>query len=292
MKIKNIIISSVLALACLLTFFVGSGIDVIAKSSSESEFARFEGYVFTRDVLGRVHCYSSDDKPVINQFKCDGTYTYYFQLDGTPMNDRLTYHPDGVHIIYFDGWGHEVFSEFANVKKSISNNDVNDFCFFDVFGYMYIDVLTYDKSGTKIYYANPYGVMEVNKWFQFSNSVTWAGGGIATDAAGLFGYAQYDGTLLCNQYTYDWEGRWCYLQANGAASYPTVAPAQASASGDNSSSGGGDSQGIGLEVYISRNGECYHSIRGCNGLNKASSVSAVSLDGAIALNKRPCSLCC
>ena len=28
-------------------------------------------------------------------FFCDGTYTYYLQADGTPMKDRLTYHPDG-----------------------------------------------------------------------------------------------------------------------------------------------------------------------------------------------------
>lgn len=27
---------------------------------------------------------------------------YYFKSDGTPMKDRLTYHPDGEHIIYLD----------------------------------------------------------------------------------------------------------------------------------------------------------------------------------------------
>ena len=30
---------------------------------------------------------------------------YYFKSDGTPMKDRLTYHPDGEHIIYFDANG-------------------------------------------------------------------------------------------------------------------------------------------------------------------------------------------
>ena len=30
---------------------------------------------------------------------------YYFKSDGTPMKDRLTYHPDGEHIIYLDANG-------------------------------------------------------------------------------------------------------------------------------------------------------------------------------------------
>lgn len=35
----------------------------------------------------------------------DGKWTYYLQYDGTPMKDRLTYHPDGEHIIYLDANG-------------------------------------------------------------------------------------------------------------------------------------------------------------------------------------------
>lgn len=58
------------------------------------------------------------------------------------MKDRLTYHPDGEHVIYFDSEGHDVFSDFARVKKSISGDNVNDLCFFDVYGYMYVDVVT------------------------------------------------------------------------------------------------------------------------------------------------------
>ena len=30
---------------------------------------------------------------------------YYFKSDGTPMKNRLTYHPDGEHIIYLDANG-------------------------------------------------------------------------------------------------------------------------------------------------------------------------------------------
>ncbi len=182
-------------------------------------FASYENCDFYKDASGDVRCYDSKGKPVINDFKCDGEYTYYFQADGTAMKDRLTYHPDGIHVIYFDENGHEVFSDFANVKKTIAGEDVNDFCFFDVFGYMYVDVLTYDKTGTVLYYANPYGVMEMGKWFQFSDTVKWADGTSAEGIAGGYGYADADGTLLTNTQTTDWEGRSCYLQGNGVALY-------------------------------------------------------------------------
>ena len=49
---------------------------------------------------------------ITNAFFFDGSYTYYLQADGSPMTDRLTYHPDGEHIIYFDTNGHEVFTNF------------------------------------------------------------------------------------------------------------------------------------------------------------------------------------
>ena len=182
-------------------------------------FATYEGYDFYKNAAGDVRCYDSDGNPVINEFKCDGTYTYYFQLDGTAMKDRLSYHPDGEHVIYFDAEGHEVFSDFANVKKTISGEDVNDFCFFNVFGYMYVDVITYDKEGKNLYYANPYGVMEMGKWFQFSDTVKWADDTPAEGIAGGYGYANEDGTLMTNTQTYDWEGRSCYLQGNGVAAY-------------------------------------------------------------------------
>ena len=183
------------------------------------KYSTYESNDFYRDEAGDTRCYDSTGAPVINEFKCDGTYTYYFQLDGTAMKDRLSYHPDGVHVIYFDAEGHEVFSDFANVKKTIAGEDVNDFCFFNVFGYMYVDVLTYDKTGTYLYYANPYGVMEMGKWFQFSDTVKWADDTPADGIAGGYGYAQEDGTLLTNTQTYDWEGRLCYLQGNGVAAY-------------------------------------------------------------------------
>lgn len=180
-------------------------IDKADIPSGGTKFATYQGYEFYKFSDGNVRCYEvKTGFPVIDDFKCDGTYTYYFQADGTAMKDRLTYHPDGVHIIYFDGEGHEVFSDFANVKKSIAGDPVDDLCFFNVYGYMYVDVLTYDKAGVNLYYANPYGVMECNGWFQFSEE--WGGG---------IGYANADGTLMCNTYTYDQNGNYVYIEGNG-----------------------------------------------------------------------------
>ncbi len=176
-------------------------------------FASYQGYDFSRDAYGNVTCEDHKGNPVINEFKCDGTYTYYFQADGTAMRNRLTYHPDGTHVIYFDENGHEVFSNFHHVEKSIAGEAVDDLCFFDVYGHMYVDVMTYDQAGQKLYYVNPYGVIEQGKWFEFSDTCVWAG---TTNKVGKgYGYANADGTLMINTYTYDWLGRYVYLQGNG-----------------------------------------------------------------------------
>ena len=157
-------------------------------------FSAYEGFDFYIDENGNVRCYDKKGNIVINEFKCDGIYTYYFQLDGTAMKDRLTYHPDGVHIIYFDENGHEVFSNFAHVKKSIAGDAVDDLCFFDVYGYMYVNFLTFNQDGTALYYANPYGVMECNGWFRFAGNA-----GYVAEAYGItegtWGYAYKDGRV-------------------------------------------------------------------------------------------------
>ncbi len=178
-----------------------------------------EGLSFFEDTDGNITCYDGSGRMIRDAFVCDGTYTYYIQYDGTAMKDRLTYHPDGVHVIYFDSKGYEVFSDFANVKQSISGDAVDDYCFFDVNGYMYVDVITWDKTGSKLYYANPYGVLERNVWFQFSKTVVWGDGTEAEGIAGGYGCAGPDGTLLQNQEAIDWLGRSCYLQGNGVALY-------------------------------------------------------------------------
>ncbi|MCM1209672.1 MAG: hypothetical protein NC309_12185, partial [Ruminococcus sp.] len=158
-------------------------------------------------------CIDKDGHMVINDFASDGVYTYYFQGDGTAMKDRLTYHPDGVHIIYFDENGHEVFSNFHHVEKSIAGETVDDLCFFDVYGYMYKDVMTYDQAGEKLYYVNPYGVVEQDEWFEFSDTCVWAGTTIKVGAG--YGYATADGTLMVNKHIYDWRGNFVYLQGDG-----------------------------------------------------------------------------
>ncbi|MBQ9199540.1 MAG: hypothetical protein IJ141_05125 [Lachnospiraceae bacterium] len=136
--------------------------------------------------------YELNGNIVKNAFFTDGTYTYFLQADGTPMTDRLTYHPDGIHVIYFDSEGHEVFSNFAHVKKSISGDAVDDLCFFDVYGYMYVNFLTFNQDGTALYYANPYGVMECSGWFQFAGDA-----GYVAEAYGIT------------------EGTWAYAAADG-----------------------------------------------------------------------------
>lgn len=165
------------------------------------KFTSYNGYDFYRDAAGNITCQDSAGNRVINQFMCDGTYTYYFQFDGTAMRNRLTYHPDGVHVIYFNENCHEVFDNFAYVKQSIAGTPVDDMCYFNTYGYMYVDFLTYDITGTFLYYANPYGVVERNGWFQFSD------GGI--------GYANANGTLMVSQFTYDQWGRMVYAQGDG-----------------------------------------------------------------------------
>ncbi len=161
-----------------------------------------------------THYYLPSGQMVRNSFFSEGTYTYYLQADGTPMKDRLTYHPDGVHVIYFDADGHEVFSDFAHISKSIAGADVDDMCFFNVYGYMYVDTLTYDKTGTKLYYVNPYGVLERNGWFQFSGHEFDAGLGFSGKAGG-YGYANSDCSLIVNTNIYDWNGNFVYMQGDG-----------------------------------------------------------------------------
>lgn len=181
-------------------------------------FAVHEGNTFLIDGDQQVRCYRADGTQVINEFQCDGTYTYYFQADGTAMRDRLTYHPDGIHVIYFDRFGHEVFSDFANVKQSIEGYPVDDMCFFNSYGYMYIDTLTYDKSGTKLYYVNPYGVLERKGWFPFSGKEFDAGLGFSGRSGG-YGYANPDCSLLVNTNAVDWYNQTVYIQGDGHMFY-------------------------------------------------------------------------
>ena len=140
--------------------------------------------------------YDNNGNVVVNDFVFDGFYTYYAQADGTPMKDRLTYHPDGQHIIYFDGEGHEVFSDFKYCAS------VGYTCYFDSQGYIYKDQITY-VDGVP-YYLNGNGKLEDAGWFRFANGLD-------------YGYANEDGSLLNNRFANDGYGRVVYYHWNGMA---------------------------------------------------------------------------
>ena len=127
-------------------------------------------------------------------FFFDGTYTYYLQADGSPMKDKLTYHPDGEHIIYFDTEGHEVFTTFRYCPG------VGYTCYFDAQGYLYKDQITF--VGEKVYYLNANGAMEQSGWFGFANGRD-------------YGFANQDGTLITTGWGYDPYGRVVFYHWNG-----------------------------------------------------------------------------
>lgn len=155
-----------------------------------------------------------------DEFVSDGQYTYYCQADGTVMKDQLTYHPNGQYVIYFDGEGHEVFNAFTHVSRSITGDPVDDMCYFNANGYMYTNTVTYDVTGTKLYYINPYGQLEHTGWFTFDPN---AGYGDTSEKWGFIGtykgYANYDGTLLVNQDSFDENGNAVHFQGNGECTF-------------------------------------------------------------------------
>ena len=165
--------------------------------ASKKEFAsgkKYGGYTFVKGKDGKTRCYDANRIIVTNEFKFDGDYTYYFQADGTAMTDRLTYHPDGEHIIYFDKKGHEVFNSFQYCPS------VGYTCYFDSQGYLYKDKITF--LGDKVYYLNGNGKLECEGWFRFANGVD-------------FGWANSDGTLRTNGFSYDPYGRVVFYHWNG-----------------------------------------------------------------------------
>lgn len=131
---------------------------------------------------------------VTNQFQSDGAYTYFLQADGTPMKNRLTYHPNGVDLIYFDKDGHELFDTFQYCE------DVGYTCYFNTFGYLYKDEITF--SGGNAYYLDGNGRMKQNEYFRFNNGVD-------------LGYANADGSLINNGFGTDPFGQTVFYHWNG-----------------------------------------------------------------------------
>lgn len=151
-----------------------------------------KGWIVGED--GKLRCYDDSGNMITNSFAFDGKHTYYLQADGTPMTDRLTYHPDGEHIIYFDENGYEIFNEFRYCPS------VGYTCYFDSNGYIYKDQITF--VGDKAYYLDENGKMKQNEWFCFANGRDW-------------GFAEVDGSLRTNGFSYDTKGRVVFYHWNG-----------------------------------------------------------------------------
>lgn len=154
------------------------------------------------DVWDGTHYYLSDGTLATECFFCDGVNTYYLQNDGTPMIDRLTYHPDGQHIIYFDYWGHEVFNANKTVFQSITGEEINEEYYFNVYGFMYINELTFLS-----------GSADQPAYFDYAGARVKNGQYILPD--GNLVIADKYGTLLHNIFTYDAFGRIVYCNWNG-----------------------------------------------------------------------------
>ena len=155
-------------------------------------YAHYSGWTIAED--GQKRLYDDFGNMVKNRFVFDGVYTYYLQADGSPMKNRLTYHPDGEHIIYFDENGHEVFNAFQYCPS------VGYTCYFDSNGYIYKDQITF--VGEKVYYLNANGKLENEGWFRFANERD-------------YGFANWDGTLMTQGFSYDPWGRVVFYHWNG-----------------------------------------------------------------------------
>lgn len=185
--------------------------DVTKEAKAERTF-KFRANCFVEE-NGKTYYYNKEGKvgTADKGYFLQGTdspdgYTYFVQNDGSIYKDRLTYHPNGKDVIYFDKDGHEVFDAFVNVKKDVAGNAVDYIGYFDTLGYAYVNQTTYGNgegayAKDALFYINDYGVLENKGWFQ--------------NAAGEIGYAATNGTLTTSQWSLDQFGRKVYFQANG-----------------------------------------------------------------------------
>ena len=213
--------------------------------------------------------YSLNGEIIRNAFFFDGQYTYYLMNDGTPMKDKLTYHPDGEHIIYFDVDGHEVFTNFQYCPT------VGYTCYFGSDGYIYKDQTTF--VGDKAYYMDADGRMQQNGWFQFANGVD-------------YGFANQDGTLNTQGWGYDPYGRVVFYHWNGMVARGLISDGQYYYSMDETdghylgqfpvssvSGGTGGSSGSGSNV----SGQTTTNFTGYTGRNGVNPSIVINDNGAI-----------
>lgn len=151
-------------------------------------------FVYGKDGDAEMRYVGSNGKMVINDYICDGTYTYYMMANGTPMKNKLSYDPEGTGLIYFDEYGHMQFDTFVYCM------DVGYTCYFATDGRAYFNQITFYNN--KAYYLDSTGRMKQNTWFKFDNGVD-------------IGYANADGTLSNQGFGYDPWGRVVYYHWNG-----------------------------------------------------------------------------
>jgi len=147
-----------------------------------------------------LKAYDANGNMIKTQFYFDGAYTYFLMDDGSPMKNRITYHPDGVHIIYFDVKGHEIFNAFQYCPSDGQGN-LGYTCFFDSNGYLYKDQITF-INGNQPVYLDAAGRWMQNGWFYFANGRD-------------LGYAESNGILRNYGWGYDPWGRTVYYHWNG-----------------------------------------------------------------------------
>lgn len=174
-----------------------NGMDKIATNVIISMFLnkiqRTSGY-WKRDTGGVRHFCHADGSLMTNAYICDGVYKYYVREDGTPMRDVMTYDSDGTNLMYLDEWGHQLYNSFRYC------DNVGYVCFFDENGHASFDrVVTYNGHS---YYMDGTGRLKQNGWFWFDNGQD-------------LGFANWDGTLVTDTFSYDLWGRVVYFQSDG-----------------------------------------------------------------------------
>lgn len=161
------------------------------------------------DVWDGNHYYLADGTLATECFFCDGVCTYYLQNDGTPMKNRLTYHPDGEHIIYFNNLGQEAFNTDVIVQYSITGEEINKNYYFNVYGFMYVDELTFML-----------GNAEAPEYFDYSGARIENTQCLLPN--GDLVIADKNGILVHNKFTYDAFGRIVYCNWNGCVAKGTL----------------------------------------------------------------------
>ena len=128
-----------------------------------------------------------------NCYLYDGTDTFYLGYNGAPYKNTTCYSMDG-HMMYFDSYARLVRNNFSGCE------DVGFAAYFDDNGYALVDQ-TITVNG-RLYYLNGYGQLEQHGWFWYANGQD-------------LGFANWDGTLITDCFSYDLWGRMVHFKSDG-----------------------------------------------------------------------------